>query len=67
MQTREPRKRVNWIFVIILIVVIPITVFTLLMMNTLPPNTTQNEQKIEKETESNQSTPDSLSGNKNNN
>ncbi|GEM_PF-4417903 len=37
MQTREPQKRVNWVFVLILIVVIPIIVFTIFMMNTLPP------------------------------
>lgn len=48
MQTREPRKRVNWIFVVILIIVIPLTVLTLVMMNSLPPEETKpNEQTID--------------------
>ena len=37
MQTREPNKRVNWVFVIVLIVAVPLIVFTIFMMNTIPP------------------------------
>ncbi|MFO7448468.1 MAG: hypothetical protein R6W90_19070 [Ignavibacteriaceae bacterium] len=36
MQTREPRKRVNGIFVFILIITIPLIIFTVFMMNTIP-------------------------------
>lgn len=39
MQTREPKKRVNWIFVIILIVAIPLILLVLFMMNSLPNET----------------------------
>lgn len=38
MQTREPGKRVNWIFVFVLIITIPLIIFTLFMMNTIPSN-----------------------------
>jgi len=36
MQTREPRKRVNWIFVISLIIGIPLIVVLLIMFNIIP-------------------------------
>jgi uncharacterized membrane protein len=36
MQTREPKKRVNWIFVFVLIITIPLVVFGIFMMNTIP-------------------------------
>jgi hypothetical protein len=35
MQTRQPKKRVNWIFVIILLIVVPLLIVTLVMMNTI--------------------------------
>jgi flagellar basal body-associated protein FliL len=42
MQTRQPQKRVNWIFVVILIIVIPLVIFIIIMMNTVQEQT--NEQ-----------------------
>lgn len=45
MQTREPRKRVNWIFVVILIIVIPLALLVLFMMNSLPNETEPNFPK----------------------
>jgi len=36
MQTHEPRKRVNWIFVISLIIGIPLIVVLLIMFNVIP-------------------------------
>jgi hypothetical protein len=47
MQTREPRKRVNWVFVIILIIVIPLIVFTIYMMNTIPSDNTPPGQQLD--------------------
>jgi uncharacterized membrane protein len=41
MQTRQPNKRVNWIFVIILIIVIPLVLFVLIMMNTMTQETNE--------------------------
>lgn len=38
MQTRQPKRRVNWIFVGSLIVAFPLILFTLFMMNVLPPH-----------------------------
>jgi hypothetical protein len=35
MQTREPKKRVNWIFVLILIIAIPLAVIVFVMLNTV--------------------------------
>lgn len=51
MQTRQPRKRVNWIFVLVLIIIIPFTLLVLFMMNLLPNETesnfpVQNKSKI---------------------
>lgn len=39
MQTREPRRRVNWLFVLVLIIIIPLLIFILVMMNTAPEQT----------------------------
>jgi flagellar basal body-associated protein FliL len=39
MQTRQPQKRVNWIFVVILIIVIPLVIFIIMMMNTVQHET----------------------------
>lgn len=36
MQTREPEKRVNWLFVITLIIGLPLIVFLLIMFNIIP-------------------------------
>ena len=36
MQTREPRKRVNWLFVIILIIALPLAVTLFFLLNTVP-------------------------------
>jgi predicted PurR-regulated permease PerM len=50
MQTKEPRKRINWIFVIVLIIVIPLIIIFLIMMNTVSSETEslpQNKNKIE--------------------
>jgi uncharacterized membrane protein len=41
MQTSQPNKRVNWIFVIILIIVIPLVLFVLIMMNTMTQETNE--------------------------
>lgn len=35
MQTREPGKRVNWIFVVILIIAVPLIIFLFIMFNTV--------------------------------
>ncbi len=56
MQTNEPRKRVNWIFVIILIIVIPLIVLSLFLLNTAPSEI--NQQKIQADSLNN--TPDTL-------
>lgn len=37
MQTKNPQKRTNWIFVGVLIIVFPLILFTLFMTNVLPP------------------------------
>jgi flagellar basal body-associated protein FliL len=39
MQTRQPQKRVNWIFVVILIIVIPLVIFTIILFNTVQEET----------------------------
>jgi hypothetical protein len=36
MQTHEPRKRVNWLFVILLIIVIPLLIILLITFNIIP-------------------------------
>jgi hypothetical protein len=36
MQTRQPQKRVNWIFVFVLIVTLPLVILGIFMMNTIP-------------------------------
>ena len=41
MQTRQPQKRVNWIFVVILIIAIPLIIFTIIMMNTVQDQTNE--------------------------
>ncbi|HZW37873.1 MAG TPA: hypothetical protein VFF33_01095 [Ignavibacteriaceae bacterium] len=47
MQTREPRKRSNWIFVIILIVAIPLFFAVLFMLNTIPQDTPGNTSQVD--------------------
>jgi hypothetical protein len=39
MQTRQPQKRVNWIFVVILIIVVPLVIFNLFLWNTVQDQT----------------------------
>jgi hypothetical protein len=39
MQTRQPQKRVNWIFVVLLIIVIPLVIFIVILMNTVQEST----------------------------
>lgn len=39
MQTNKPQKRVNWIFVAILIIAIPLIIFIIMMMNTVQNQT----------------------------
>jgi hypothetical protein len=39
MQTREPQKRVNWIFVVLLIIGVPLVVITIVMLNTVTSET----------------------------
>jgi flagellar basal body-associated protein FliL len=39
MQTRQPQKRVSWIFVVVLIIVIPLVIFNLIMWNTVQDQT----------------------------
>jgi ABC-type transport system involved in cytochrome bd biosynthesis fused ATPase/permease subunit len=41
MQTKKPQKRVNWIFVVILIIAIPLIIFTVIMMNTVQDQTNE--------------------------
>jgi len=41
MQTRQPQKRVNWIFVVILIIAIPLILFIIIMMNTVQDQTNE--------------------------
>ena len=48
MQTREPRKRVNWIFVIILLIVIPLVVFGIFMMETVDDQAIKEDNKQKK-------------------
>ena len=58
MQTRKPNKRVSWIFVIILIIVIPLVLFSLIMMNTMTKET--NEYMNDRDTTSIQDHKDTL-------
>jgi hypothetical protein len=39
MQTRQPEKRVNWIFVVLLIIVIPLLIFIVILLNTVQEST----------------------------
>lgn len=39
MQTNKPQKRVNWIFVVILIIAVPLIIFIIIMMNTVQNQT----------------------------
>lgn len=41
MQTRQPQKRVNWIFVVILIIAVPLIIFIIVMMNTVQDQTNE--------------------------
>lgn len=41
MQTRQPQKRVNWIWVVILIIAIPLIIFIIIMMNTVQDQTNE--------------------------
>lgn len=41
MQTNQPQKRVNWIFVVILIIAVPLIIFTIIMMNTVQDQTNE--------------------------
>jgi hypothetical protein len=36
MQTHEPRKRVNWLFVITLIIGVPLIIVVLIIFNLIP-------------------------------
>ncbi len=47
MQTRQPQKRVNWIFVVILIIAIPLIIFTIVMMNTVQDETNETMDGID--------------------
>lgn len=63
MQTREPNKRVNWILVLILVIAIPFTIITFVMLNTVGEEVsdTPEPQKPEIETmEDTTQTTDSL-------
>lgn len=41
MQTRQPQKRVNWIWVVILIIAIPLIIFIIIMLNTVQDQTNE--------------------------
>lgn len=47
MQTSEPRKRTNWIFVAVLVIAIPLLFFVLFMLNTIPEDSPSNTSQID--------------------
>lgn len=59
MQTNKPQKRVNWIFVAILIIAIPLIIFIIMMMNTVQ---NQTDERMDEPDSTNIETvsPDSL-------
>jgi len=59
MQTNKPQKKVNWIFVAILIIAIPLIIFIIMMMNTVQ---NQNDESIDEPDSANIESvnPDSL-------
>jgi flagellar basal body-associated protein FliL len=59
MQTRQPQKRVNWIFVVILIIVIPLVIFTIIMLNTVQDQTNEKMDGLDS-TKIEAVTPDTL-------
>jgi hypothetical protein len=63
MQTRQPQKRVNWIFVVILIIAIPLITFTIIMMNTVQDQTNEKMDGLDS-TNIEAVSPDSIENNR---
>jgi flagellar basal body-associated protein FliL len=63
MQTRQPQKRVNWIFVVILIIVVPLVIFNLFLWNTVQDQTEETMDGVDT-TKIEAVTPDTLRDNR---
>jgi flagellar basal body-associated protein FliL len=63
MQTRQPQKRVNWIFVVVLIIVVPLVIFNLFLWNTVQDQTDETMDGVDT-TKIEAVTPDTLRDNR---